>query len=67
VSWLRIVGGIILVLLGLLWIAQGINVLPGSAMSGQAVWAVIGVVVALVGAWLLWTAAGQRRSRAARM
>jgi hypothetical protein len=63
VSWLRIIGGIILVLLGLLWIGQGSGLLPGSVMSGQIMWAVIGVVVALVGAWLLWTATRGRQSR----
>jgi hypothetical protein len=35
-------------------------------MSGQAMWAIIGLVVALVGAWLLWTAARGRRSPAVR-
>jgi hypothetical protein len=62
---LRIIGGIILVLLGVVWIGQGVNLLPGSFMSGQAIWGLIGVVVALVGAWLLWTTARGRRSPAA--
>ena len=52
-TWLRLIGGIVLVLLGLLWIGQGLNLLAGSAMSGQAMWAIIGVLVALVGACLL--------------
>ena len=59
-TWLRIIGAIVLVLLGLLWIGQGLNLLAGSAMSGQAMWAIIGLVVALVGAWLLWGAARGR-------
>ena len=56
---MRIAGtivGIILVLLGGLWIAQGSNLLAGSVMSGQSMWLWIGVVVAIVGvAVLVWT------------
>ena len=56
---MRIAGtivGIILVLLGGLWIAQGSNLLAGSVMSGQSMWLWIGVVVAIVGvALLVWT------------
>jgi hypothetical protein len=47
--------GVVCVLLGLLWIGQGTNVLPGSFMSGQAQWAILGLVVLLVGGWLLWS------------
>jgi hypothetical protein len=65
-TWLRVIGGTVLVLLGLLWLGQGLNLLGGSAMSGQAMWAIIGVVVALIGAWLLWSAARARNSSAVR-
>ena len=65
-TWLRLIGGIVLVLLGLVWLGQGLNLLGGSAMSGQATWAIIGVVVAVIGAWLLWSAARGRRSPAVR-
>ena len=54
-------GGAILVLLGLVWIGQGLNLIGGSVMSGQAMWVVIGIVVALVGAWLLWGARSASR------
>lgn len=49
---MRIAGnlvGIILLLLGGLWVAQGSNLLAGSAMSGQSMWLWIGAVVAGVG------------------
>jgi len=39
----------ILVILGLLWALQGLNVLAGSAMSGHQRWTLIGGVVAVVG------------------
>jgi uncharacterized membrane protein HdeD (DUF308 family) len=41
---------------GVIWILQGINVLPGSFMTGQTKWAVIGAVSAIVGIVLLMTA-----------
>lgn len=51
--------GAVLVIFGAVWFLQGIDVLGGSAMSGKSLWAVVGPVVALVGAGLL--VAGLRR------
>ena len=42
--------GILLLLAGALWTLQGLGYVGGSAMSGNTVWAVIGPVVAVVGA-----------------
>jgi hypothetical protein len=55
--------GVVLVLLGLLWFLQGVDVLGGSAMSGNTVWAVVGPVVAVVGVVL---AVASRRRPAGR-
>jgi hypothetical protein len=38
---LRIIG-VLLAVCGAVWFLQGINVLPGSFMTGQTKWAVIG-------------------------
>jgi uncharacterized membrane protein HdeD (DUF308 family) len=43
------ISGSILVLLGAIWILQGINVLPGSFMTGQIRWAAYGAVAVAVG------------------
>jgi hypothetical protein len=52
---LNIVGGL-LVIFGCIWFLQGINVLPGSFMSGQTRWAVYGGFAVVVGIGvLLWT------------
>ena len=54
---MRIAGtivGIILILLGGLWIAQGSNIMPNTVMSGQSMWLWIGVVVLIVGVVALW-------------
>jgi hypothetical protein len=45
---LKIVGAI-LIAIGGVWFLQGINVLPGSFMTGQVRWAVYGGITAAVG------------------
>lgn len=42
--------GMIAVGIGLVWVLQGVGILPGSFMSGQPRWAVIGAITAAVGA-----------------
>ncbi len=55
---------VLLVLLGSVWVLQGISVLPGSFMSGQMRWAVRGGILILAGVGgLLW--ANRKRQRAA--
>jgi hypothetical protein len=44
--------GALLFLAGLLWTLQGLDIIGGSGMSGHAIFAVIGVIVAIVGAVL---------------
>ena len=53
-SRVRGVIGALLVLAGIVWILQGTNVLPGSAMSGQPVYALLGVVALAIGGVLAW-------------
>jgi hypothetical protein len=43
--------GVVLTLLGLLWILQGLNIVGNSGMSGHTIWAVIGLII---GAWGLF-------------
>jgi hypothetical protein len=45
--------GVLLVLVGLLWTLQGLDIIGGSGMSGKTLWAVIGPLVALVGLGLV--------------
>jgi hypothetical protein len=44
---------IILILVGVVWILQGINVIGGSVMTGQSQWAAYGAIAAVVGVVLL--------------
>ena len=52
--------GVVFVALGALWTLQGLNVLQGTFMSGQTMWAAIGLILLLVGLWLLWSLRGTR-------
>jgi len=49
----RLIIGVLLVLMGGTWILQGINVLPGSFMTGQIRWAVYGGIAAVAGLVLI--------------
>jgi len=59
-TWVTVVGAV-LALVGLLWFLQGIGVVGGSFMTGQPVWAVIGLVLlALAGRLLVEALRGNR-------
>ena len=54
---MRLVGsvaGVLLALIGCVWFLQGINVLPGSFMTGQTKWAIYGVITLVIGLAVLW-------------
>jgi hypothetical protein len=53
--------GILLIAMGAIWILQGINILPGSFMTGQMVWAYRGAAAAAVGILLLILVNRKRR------
>lgn len=52
--------GVVLLIFGAVWFLQGINVLPGSFMTGQIRWAVYGGIAMVVGIALLLTAKRRR-------
>ena len=41
--------GVLLIIFGCIWFLQGINVMPGSFMTGQIQWAVYGGIAVIVG------------------
>lgn len=45
--------GVLLILTGGVWFLQGINVLPGSFMTGQIQWAIYGGLAIVIGIGLL--------------
>jgi hypothetical protein len=52
--------GVLCLLVGCVWFLQGINVLPGSFMTGQTKWAVYGGLLVIAGVAVL-VAANRRR------
>jgi hypothetical protein len=48
-----VVFGVIALLLGLLWVGQGLGILPGSFMTGNRMWFYIGAVLSVVGIVLM--------------
>jgi hypothetical protein len=45
--------GVLMVLMGTIWFLQGINLLPGSFMTGQIRWAVYGALAVVAGLTLV--------------
>ena len=43
------VAGVVCLVVGCIWFLQGINILPGSFMTGQTKWAVYGGLVFIAG------------------
>ena len=54
------VSGVLFLLVGCVWILQGINILPGSFMTGQTKWAFYGALLAVAGIGLLISANRRR-------
>lgn len=48
--------GVLFIAVGIIWVLQGINVLPGSFMTGQIQWAYRGGIAVVAGAALLLVA-----------
>lgn len=58
--FVRVIAGL-LVTLGVIWMLQGVGLLPGSFMTGQLKWAGWGALSVVVGIVLLLS--GARRAR----
>jgi hypothetical protein len=48
-----VVFGVIALLLGVLWVAQGLGIMPGTFMSGNRMWFYIGAVLSVAGIVLI--------------
>ena len=54
------VSGVLCLLVGCVWILQGINILPGSFMTGQTKWAIYGGLLVAAALGLLISANRRR-------
>ena len=50
---LLVVGGL-MILTGGVWLLQGIGILPGSFMTGQPFWAVMGAICLVIGGLVIF-------------
>ncbi len=62
-KWLINIIGVILILVGVVWLLQGVNILPGSFMSGHLIYSLLGLIVGAIGIAIL--AYNSRRRKAA--
>lgn len=53
---LRLLIGVVLIAAGVVWIGQGLGIIPGSFMSGDPFWAAAGGVALVVGVVLVVSA-----------
>jgi len=51
--WAGRIIGVLAVIIGIVWLLQGLNILGGSGMSGQFIFVVIGAILAVVGVALV--------------
>ena len=58
---IRVVIAVVLIVIGAVWVGQGVGVIHGSFMTGESVWAVIGALAILVGLALLRGVQRERR------
>lgn len=61
-KWILNIVGVIMILVGLVWILQGVNILGGSFMSGKILYSFLGIGLGVVG--LIVLAVTNRGSRA---
>jgi hypothetical protein len=45
---------VLLMIAGVIWALQGLNILPGTFMRGDPQWIINGAITALIGAGLFW-------------
>jgi hypothetical protein len=65
--WARGIIGVVLCVVGAVWVAQGTNVLHGSGMSGHGQYTVLGAVVIIIGLFMLvWAYRARARARRSR-
>ena len=58
-----VIVGLVLLFFGTVWVLQGINILPGSFMTGQIQWAVYGGIADVAGIVVLVIAFRRRPAR----
>ena len=59
-KWVANIVAVLMILVGLVWILQGLNVILGSFMSGKLLYTALGLVLDVIGIVLLYLANRRR-------
>lgn len=59
----RVIVGLLAIFVGGVWLLQGLNVLPGSVMTGDSKWVLIGLAVVAAGLVLFFNGLGKSRKK----
>jgi hypothetical protein len=62
-KWILLILGILLVLVGGVWVLQGSHVLTQGAMAGKSQWTVIGAAVGVLGIVMVVLGATRRKAK----
>lgn len=52
-GWIRYLIAVLMLLLGGVWVGQGVGVIKGSLMTGSPFWGTVGVVLIAGAVWLM--------------
>ena len=52
--YVLLIAGGLMALVGIVWLLQGVGILPESFMTGQSFWAVMGAIFLVVGGLLVF-------------
>jgi Na+/melibiose symporter-like transporter len=64
--WAKNIIGVVLCVVGAVWVAQGTGAMHGSVMTGHSQYTALGIVVIVIGLALMVWAYRDRRSRKSR-
>ncbi|MET8320327.1 hypothetical protein [Micromonospora sp. NPDC005189] len=60
-GWLPLTLGLLAVVIGAVWMVQGLGYISGSVMTDRKIWAVLGPLVTLAGLVMIWLGLRSRR------
>jgi hypothetical protein len=60
----RMLAGAVIGVAGVVWLGQGLGLIPGSFMTGDPFWAAAGAASTVVGGALAWSGRGRRSGSA---